>query len=296
MTFFAVAFSNCCIAMCLWIATPPFVSACSVSRVGRTEQLVLAAEQQMQDDIILLPMPNLPPLDPSIVRTTIGRTAVFSCNTPTTEAEKFAQQIIWRHQNVTVYADHTVPASTTFNYSRHELNGSHYLSIHNVTTLAAGSVRCFQYHEEEVYLVKHFKLQTRPRAEDVFVGRLRNVSTPYFQASLTCTAYVDCSCLHGGPYFIWKFDGKFAIMSKQLRHYLKQLFDSKSYPYGVSEFESKGRCSTFAEEARGAPCNSTFTVFMKRDMKLSPTLVECWAQPDRNINEWYVQKTYVSFI
>ncbi|XP_055336760.1 uncharacterized protein LOC129587170 isoform X2 [Paramacrobiotus metropolitanus] len=239
----------------------------------------------MQDDIILLPMPNLPPLDPSIVRTTVGRTAVFSCNAPAPEADTDAPQITWRHQNVTIYNDHTVPAFTTFNYTRHMENGSHYLSIHNITPLAVGAVRCVYYSEGDIYLVKQYKLQTRPTAEDIFVGRLRNVTTPFSEASLTCSAYVNCNCRHGESYFIWKFDGRFAMMSTHLKDYLEQLFDSKSLPYGISNFKEKGRCWTFAEKARGAPCDSTFTVLVQRDTKRLPTLVECWAQPDRNINE-----------
>ncbi|XP_055353299.1 uncharacterized protein LOC129599171 [Paramacrobiotus metropolitanus] len=135
MTLSAVEFWNYFPVVCFWITTVPFVFTCSVSRAGRIEQLVQAAEQQIQDDIILLPMPNLPPLNPGIVHTTVGRTAVFSCSAPTQEADTGAPQIVWRHRNITIHTDHTVPASMPFNYTRREDNGNHYLSIHNITPL-----------------------------------------------------------------------------------------------------------------------------------------------------------------
>ncbi|XP_055354176.1 uncharacterized protein LOC129599861 [Paramacrobiotus metropolitanus] len=98
------------------------------------EESLLQAEQQMQDGRMLLPILDrfLPPEKQEILRAAIGTTVSFSC-TPLATGVTDPLQLIWRHHNLLIYANSSVPPATSEAYFyTHAVHGpASHLFIHN---------------------------------------------------------------------------------------------------------------------------------------------------------------------
>ncbi|XP_055355476.1 uncharacterized protein LOC129600866 [Paramacrobiotus metropolitanus] len=262
----------------------------------RAAKAVQQAEAHMTDNVIILPAfenettGEAPPAN--TVRVPLGDTASLSCN-----AEP-VQRIVWRHHNATIQGVDVVIYSTKGHYYRLTSSAStSSLLIHNVTREAAGTVECLltkgdllaETTSGDLSVLRQFELEPKLRPQDVFVAPMRNVSTPLWSFSMTCTGRLDCSRAGTAAHFIWKYDGHFVASPY---HYLNTIAGNLR-PTGLQLGTITAALSL--PGAADPVCYTTLTITMDENTNHRPARVDCWIRTDVRRHEWFVQSAYVHF-
>ncbi|XP_055354154.1 uncharacterized protein LOC129599843 [Paramacrobiotus metropolitanus] len=209
-------------------------------------------------------------------------------------------------QPLTIAANTTPPTtSEAYFYTRtiHQ-NASHFF-IHNMTFYANGDVQCLQYinGSDELRVIKHWELVGKfHSAKQVFAGEMTTVRTrateifTFSTIAFTCKTTFNCICGRHPPKFIWKLDDKFVVVSKKppgLREFLMEAYDSKTTdllnPLGVTFKNISWGCRDVDHPHQG-PCQMTMRAYECISLRDQPLVVQCWVQPDRTRNVWFVQK------
>ncbi|XP_055355989.1 uncharacterized protein LOC129601257 isoform X2 [Paramacrobiotus metropolitanus] len=260
-----------------------------LTTLQRAALAVQQAEANMTDNVVILPSfkdaaAGAPP-PVNIVRVPLGATATFSCDTAS------GQSIIWRFHNDTIRGD-VAKHSPKGHYYRltSNRNTSRFL-IHNMTRDAAGTVECLLpcHDDADLCVLRQFELQLQQRAQEVFTEPMRNVSTPLWSFSMTCTGRVDCSQAGYAEHFIWKFDERFLVAPYR---YL-QTIAGNSHVDGLRSFSISHPVS---EDGAADPvCSSTLTIAMAEVVSNWSARVDCWLRTDVRRHEWFVQSAYVHF-
>ncbi|XP_055347007.1 uncharacterized protein LOC129594366 isoform X1 [Paramacrobiotus metropolitanus] len=263
---------------------------------GDLDRLVRKAEDEVQNGAIILPAFQWPRSHKNemknVIRTLTGMTATFACPT------NMLTDTVWRHQNRTIAADNEETSKTrTFFYTRKDRGEFSYFFIHNVTYSALGGVQCLHRFNgsEDLFLIKHFELLPKLHsAEEVFPTVMLNVTSKQARnVSVTCTANVDCRCTKG-PHLLFKFDRLFAVGPRDLTSGRVRPSRLRRRPPDVSKYEAFHNCRDMPERDT-APCSATLFLILSAHPQHRSVPVECWAQPDGNSDEWFVQKARVKF-
>ncbi|XP_055354148.1 uncharacterized protein LOC129599840 isoform X2 [Paramacrobiotus metropolitanus] len=300
--------SSCmCLLMSVMIMRESALCEGCHPRLTPLEQSLRQAEQEAQDGRILLPMLDgfLPAVEHEVVRVPIGTTASFYC-TPLTTGIPDPVQLVWRHNYLTIAANTTPPSTSAEYFYTHTVHqNTSYFFIHNMTFDARGDVDCLQYinSSDGLQVIKHWELMGKfHSSKQVFAGEMTTIrtrSTRIFQASeiaFTCTTTFNCICGTRTPDFIWKVEEKFAIVPNEppgMKEFLFEAFDSKTTdllnPLGVLVYNTSYECRLAADPEQ-IRCRMTMHAYESLSLRDKPLLVQCWVQPDRTRNEWFVQK------
>ncbi|XP_055348480.1 uncharacterized protein LOC129595481 [Paramacrobiotus metropolitanus] len=271
---------------------------CTVSRELTQIQLlparVQAAEDDMKDGVITLPVVEArapqTPLPADVVQAPIGTMAKFFCQPP----NKAVERLVWKHQNVTVYANNTPLVATSKSgnvaYGNVKSSGDMHLLILNVTRESAGKVECWQYCSHGLCLIKKYDLEpVMTKAKDLFIGAFMNLTAPYGKFAFTCTARFYCDYPGTGAFFIWKLRDSFVVSLK--KHYLR---DMTNWPMpDVANVDVSS--NTSPRDHKEPFCETTLRVTMVEGRGHPPLRVQCWVRTDRNTEKYFVQSAYVHF-
>ncbi|XP_055332499.1 uncharacterized protein LOC129584364 [Paramacrobiotus metropolitanus] len=297
---------------------PRFVIGCSVSRdtsprelspIERMEMAVYEAEQNIRDDVIILPVETAlltksgPLRRRNTVKAAIGSTANFACSPQAqvvagNSIHPIAAKVFWRHKNILIGTDIAAPRQEegSFYYSHAKTGSWNYLFIHNITADSAGTVECVQYCQNgdpsELCVMQQYLLQPKLGARDLFIIPMKNLTNVFWRYTMTCTARFNCSITGTGPHFIWKINRHFVYVPAD--HYLNSIVDRQSVLRGLAAGNVTGSYSESWDKEQY--CQMNLWVEMRNTYSYPPARIECWFRVDPQAEEWFVQHAYVHFV
>ncbi|XP_055355990.1 uncharacterized protein LOC129601258 [Paramacrobiotus metropolitanus] len=140
----------------------------------------------------------------AVSRVLVGGFTGFFCDAATAAV---AQRIVWRYHNATLHAVNAPDSPNGQFYQQFSTANTSFLVIHNVSRDAADTVACFLlcHGGGDLCVLRQFHLQLQLRAQDVFAEPMRDVSTPRWGVSMTCSGRVDCSWTPPASHFTGKY-------------------------------------------------------------------------------------------